>query len=196
VRGPGRSPGCRPTQACPPTSTTFSKPWRSGTAGWTSYACAGVGSLSEPLDAVTAESFDAVFAVNVRGSLLTVQKALPLIADGGSIILNGTAGAVRGVPGATVNQASKAALRSFVRTWTAEWGTRDLRVNLLNPGPIATAVVDQIPAPVVERIVGMVPAGRMGRPAEIASAVLFLASDDSSFVRGSELFVDGGFAQV
>ncbi|WP_203834268.1 SDR family NAD(P)-dependent oxidoreductase [Winogradskya humida] len=160
------------------------------------YACAGIGNLAEPLEAVTEESFDAVFDVNVRGTLLTVQKALPLMADGGSIILNGTAGSVRGVPGSTVYQASKAALRSFVRVWTAEWGTRDLRVNLLNPGPIATPIVEQIPAPVVERIVSMVPAGRMGRPAEIASAVLFLASDDSSFVRGTELFVDGGFAQV
>ena len=160
------------------------------------YACAGIGSLSEPLEAVTEESFDAVFGVNVRGTLLTVQKALPLMAAGGSIILNGTAGSVRGVPGATVYQASKAALRSFVRTWTAEWGTRDLRVNLLNPGPVATGAAGRIPPPVVERIVSMVPAGRMGRPAEIASAVLFLACDDSSFVRGTELFVDGGFAQV
>ncbi|MEV4348505.1 SDR family oxidoreductase [Actinoplanes sp. NPDC049596] len=160
------------------------------------YACAGIGSLSEPLEAVTEESFDTVFGVNVRGTLLTVQKALPLMAGGGSIILNGSAGSVSGVPGATVYQASKAALRSFARTWTAEWGNRDLRVNLLNPGPTATGVVDQIPAAVVEAIVSRVPAGRMGRPSEIASAALFLASADSSFIRGIELFVDGGFAQV
>ncbi len=160
------------------------------------YACAGIGSLSEPLDAVTPESFDEVFAVNVRGTLLTVQKALPLMAGGGSIILNGSAGSVLGVPGGTVYAASKAALRSFARTWTAEWGAGDLRVNLVNPGPTATAVVDRMPAAVVEHVVGLVPAGRMGRPSEIASAVLFLASDESSFVRGAELFVDGGAAQV
>ncbi|GAB6902643.1 SDR family NAD(P)-dependent oxidoreductase [Kineosporia succinea] len=160
------------------------------------YACAGIGSLSEPLEEVTGASFDEVFAVNVRGTLLTVQKALPLMGAGGSIVLNGSGGSVRGVPGSTVYAASKAALRSFVRVWTAEWGPRDLRVNLLNPGPIATDVVNRIPAGVIEQIVNGVPAGRMGLPSEIASAVLFLASDDSRFVRGSELFVDGGFAQV
>jgi NAD(P)-dependent dehydrogenase (short-subunit alcohol dehydrogenase family) len=160
------------------------------------YAAAGAGTLTEPLEAVTVESLDDVFGVNVRGTLLTVQHAVPLMTAGGSVILNGTAGTVKGLPGATVYHASKAALRSFARTWTAELIGRGIRVNLLSPGPIETPVADGIPAEVLADIKAMIPAGRFGQPGEIATAVLFLASADSSFVTGTELFVDGGTAQV
>ena len=160
------------------------------------YASAGIGSLTEPLEAVTTESFDDVFGVDVRGTLLTAQKAVALMSAGGSVIINGSAGAVKGVPGSSVYAASKAALRSFARTWTAELAGRGIRVNLLSPGPIDTAIFDGIPAEIQAGIKIMIPAGRFGRPEEIANAVLFLASDDSSFVTGTELAVDGGTAQV
>lgn len=161
------------------------------------YASAGIGSVTEPLEAVTAESFDSVFAVNVRGTLLTVQKALPLMGAGGSIIITGSIAAVKGVPGNTVYAASKAALRSFVRTWTAELKGRGIRVNLIQPGPILdTATFGDVPDQFRDMIVAMVPAGRGGTSAEIASAALFLASTESSFTYGSEVFVDGGLAQV
>jgi NAD(P)-dependent dehydrogenase (short-subunit alcohol dehydrogenase family) len=160
------------------------------------YASAGIGSITEPLEAVTASSFDDVFAVNVRGTLLTIQQALPLMTAGGSVIINGSAGAVKGVPGSTVYAASKAALRSFARTWTAELAGRRIRVNLLSPGPIDTATFDGIPDEFRAGVAAMVPAGRFGAAEEIATAVLFLASADSSFVYGAELSVDGGLAQV
>jgi NAD(P)-dependent dehydrogenase (short-subunit alcohol dehydrogenase family) len=160
------------------------------------YASAGIGSVTEPLEAVTTASFDDVFGVNVRGTLLTVQKAVPLMTAGGSIIINGSAGWVKGIPGNTVYLASKAALRSFARTWTAELAGRGIRVNLISPGPIDTATFDSIPAEFRAGIEAMVPAGRFGAAEEIAAAVLFLASADSSFVTGTELPVDGGLAQV
>lgn len=160
------------------------------------FASAGIGNLTEPLETVTTTSFDDVFGVNVRGTLLTVQKAVPLMTAGGSIIINGAAGAVKGVPGAGVYSASKAALRSFTRTWTAELAGRGIRVNLLSPGPIDTATFDGIPDEFRAAIAAMVPAARFGTSEEIAAAVLFLASPDSSFVHGSELAVDGGLAQV
>ena len=159
------------------------------------YASAGM-SVTEPLEAVTTASFDDVFGVNVRGTLLTVQKAVPLMTAGGSIIINGSAVAVKAIPGNTVYAASKAALRSFARTWTAELAGRGIRVNLLSPGPIDTATFDGVPAEFRAGIEAMVPAGRFGTPEEIATAVLFLASADSSFVRGTELVIDGGLAQV
>lgn len=159
------------------------------------YASAGM-SATEPLEAVTTASFDDVFGVNVRGTLLTVQKAVPLMTAGGSIIINGSGVAVKGLPGNTVYAASKAALRSFVRTWTAELAGRGIRVNLLSPGPIDTATFDGVPAKFRAGIEALVPAGRFGTPEEIATAVLFLASADSSYVRGTELFVDGGLSQV
>ncbi len=160
------------------------------------YASAGIGALGEPLEAVTEQSFDSVFAVNVRGTVFTVQKAVPLMTHGGSIVLNGSAGATKGVPGTSVYAASKAALRSLVRTWTAELSGRRIRVNLLSPGPIDTATFDGIPDVFREQVAAMVPLGRMGRAEEIASAVLFLATDQSSFVQGSQLSVDGGLAQI
>ena len=160
------------------------------------YASAGIGSVTEPLEAVTTASFDDVFGVNVRGTLLTVQKAVPLMTAGGSVIINGSAGWVKGIPGNTVYAASKAALRSFARTWTAELAGRGIRVNLISPGPIDTATFDGIPAEFRAGIAAMVPAGRFGAAEEIATAVLFLASADSGFVYGTELSVDGGLAQV
>ncbi|GAA4585809.1 SDR family oxidoreductase [Planotetraspora phitsanulokensis] len=160
------------------------------------FASAGNGLLNEPLNAVTEESFDHVFDINVRGTLFTVQKLLPLLSDGASIVLNSSAGASKGVPGSTVYLASKAALRSFARTWTAELKDRDIRVNVISPGPIDTPGVEDLPEATKDLIASMVPLGRYGTPDEIARAVLFLASSDSSFVAGTELFVDGGVAQV
>jgi NAD(P)-dependent dehydrogenase (short-subunit alcohol dehydrogenase family) len=160
------------------------------------YASAGIGTLTEPLEEITTDSFDDVFGVNVRGTLLTVQRAVPLMSAGGSVIINGSAGAVKGVPGSTVYAASKAALRSFARTWTVELAGRGIRINLLSPGPTDTATFDGIPDQVRASIASMVPAGRLGLAEEIAAAVLFLASADSSFVYGTELSVDGCLAQV
>jgi NAD(P)-dependent dehydrogenase (short-subunit alcohol dehydrogenase family) len=160
------------------------------------YANAGSGSLTEPLEAVTTASFDDVFGVNVRGTLFTVQKAVPLMTAGGSVIVNGSVSAVKGVPGSTVYAASKAALRSFARIWAAELAGRGIRVNLLSAGPTDTDLARGTPAEVQAALKAMIPLGRYGRPEEIAAAVLFLASDDSSFVTGTELAVDGGIAQV
>jgi NAD(P)-dependent dehydrogenase (short-subunit alcohol dehydrogenase family) len=160
------------------------------------FANAGGGSMQEPLEAVTPGSFRQVFAVNTLGSLLTVQKALPLLSDGGSVILNGTATIGKGLPGAGVYSASKAANRSLVRTWAAELGGRNIRVNILSPGAVHTPASEQLPEPVRELIVGQVPLGRFGEPSELAAAALFLACDDSSFITGTEIAVEGGLAQV
>lgn len=160
------------------------------------FASAGVGELSNPLGSITEKGFDDTFNVNVRGTLFTVQKALPLMNDGrGSIILNSSIAGVKGFPGTTVYSASKAAIRSFARTWTAEFKGK-IRVNVISPGTIDTAIFDGAPQEMKNGFVSIIPMGRMGNPDEIASAALFLASDDSSFVTGIELFVDGGTAQV
>ena len=135
--------------------------------------------------------------VNFRGTLFTVQKALPLFRDGGSIILNTSVANAMGFPGASVYAASKAAVRSFARTWTAELKDRKIRVNALSPGSIGdTGTFANIPDQVRSYLISQIPAGRLGLPREIAGAALFLASDDSSFVRGIELVVDGGMSQV
>jgi NAD(P)-dependent dehydrogenase (short-subunit alcohol dehydrogenase family) len=160
------------------------------------YVSAGIGTVEEPLAAVTEDSFDTVFGVNVRGALFTVQKLLPLMSNGGSIILNGSAVWSRGLPGQSVYAATKAALRSFARTWAAELAERGIRVNILSPGPIDTAMIAGIPPEVREQIPALIPLRRLGRPADIAKAALFLASDDSSFVTGIDLPVDGGAAQI
>ncbi len=148
------------------------------------------------LGSITEEHFDRLFNVNVKGALFTVQKALPLLNDGGSIILTGSVGSVKGTPGFWVYGATKAAIRNFVRAWTIELNDRRIRSNVLSPGPTETPLVGQQPADAIARIVSTIPMGRMGEPDEIAKAALFLASDDSSFVTGIELFVDGGRAQV
>jgi NAD(P)-dependent dehydrogenase (short-subunit alcohol dehydrogenase family) len=127
---------------------------------------------------------------------LTVQKGLPLLNDGGSIILTGSVASVKGTPAFGVYAASKAAIRSFVRTWTTDLKGRHIRSNVVSPGPINTALTNRQSADVIARIVSTVPMGRMGEPDEVAKAALYLASDDSSFVTGVELFVDGGRAQI
>ena len=159
------------------------------------FANAGVGEFV-PFGAVTEEHFDKLFNINVKGTLFTVQKALPLLNDGGSIILTGSVGSVKGTPGFGVYGATKAAIRNFVRAWTVELKDRRIRSNVLSPGPTDTPIVDQQPQDAIARIVSTIPMGRMGEPDEIAKAALFLASDDSSFVTGIELFVDGGRAQI
>ncbi len=159
------------------------------------FANAGFGEFAS-LGNITEEHFDRLFNVNVKGALFTVQRALPLLNDGGSIILTGSVGSVKGTPAFWVYGATKAAIRNFVRAWTIELKDRRIRSNVLSPGPTETPLVGQQPADAIARIVSTIPMGRMGEPDEIAKAALFLASDDSSFVTGIELFVDGGRAQV
>lgn len=160
------------------------------------FASAGIGDFGVPIGSVTEEKFDNTFNVNVRGTLFTVQKALPLMPDGGSIILNGSIASQRGFPGLGVYNASKAAVRSFARTWTSDLKERKIRVNVISPGTIDTGVFVGRPKEIKDQFVKLIPMGRIGEPREIATAVLFLASDDSSFITGIELFVDGGAAQV
>jgi NAD(P)-dependent dehydrogenase (short-subunit alcohol dehydrogenase family) len=159
------------------------------------FANAGVGEFV-PFGKVTEEHFDRLFNINVRGALFTVQKGLPLLNDGGSIILTGSVASVKGTAAFGVYAASKAAIRSFVRTWTADLKDRHIRSNVVSPGPISTPLTSRQSADVIARIVSTVPMGRMGEPDEVAKAALYLASDDSSFVTGVELFVDGGRAQI
>jgi NAD(P)-dependent dehydrogenase (short-subunit alcohol dehydrogenase family) len=159
------------------------------------FANAGVGEFA-PLGKITEEHFDKIFSINVRGTLFTVQKALPLVNDGGSIILTGSVAGVKGTPAMGVYGASKAAVRNFVRGWTLELKDRRIRSNVLSPGPIDTPIIDAQPPDIIAKMVSTIPMGRMGLADEVARAALFLASDDSSFVSGIELFVDGGRAQV
>jgi len=158
------------------------------------FASAGYGEFA-PIGEVTEEHFDRTFDLNVRGTLFTVQKALPLMVDGGSIIMNGSMASVKGFPAFGVYNASKAAIRSFARTWTVDLKARKIRVNVLSPGTIDTGIFEGL-AEAKDAFVAMIPRGTIGRPEEIATAALFLASSDSSFVTGIELFVDGGLAQV
>jgi NAD(P)-dependent dehydrogenase (short-subunit alcohol dehydrogenase family) len=159
------------------------------------FANAGLGEFAA-LGSITEEHFDRLFNINVKGALFTVQKALPLLNDGGSIILTGSVASAKGTPGFWVYGATKAAIRNFVRAWTIELKDRRIRSNVLSPGPTETPLVDHQPPEAIARIVSSIPMGRIGSPEEIAKAALFLASDDSSFVTGIELFVDGGRAQI
>jgi NAD(P)-dependent dehydrogenase (short-subunit alcohol dehydrogenase family) len=165
------------------------------------FANAGGGEFGA-LGSITEEHFDTIFGINVRGLLFTVQKALPLFRDGGSIILNASNASIKGMPAFSVYSASKAAVRSFARTWTSDLKDRKIRVNTLSPGPIDTPIVDGLAPTEKEReqikshLAAQVPLGRRGTSDEVAKAALFLASDDSSFVTGIELFVDGGMAQI
>jgi NAD(P)-dependent dehydrogenase (short-subunit alcohol dehydrogenase family) len=159
------------------------------------FANAGVGEFV-PFPNVSEEHFDKLFNINVKGALFTVQKGLPLLNDGGSIILTGSVASVKGTAAFGVYAASKAAIRSFVRTWTTDLKDRHIRSNVVSPGPIKTPLTIRQSADVIARIVSTVPMGRMGEPDEVAKAALYLASDDSSFVTGIELFVDGGRAQI
>jgi NAD(P)-dependent dehydrogenase (short-subunit alcohol dehydrogenase family) len=154
------------------------------------------------LGAITEAHFDKTFGINVKGLLFTVQKTLPLIQDSGSIILNASINASKGFETSSVYSATKAAIRSFARTWTVELKHRKIRVNAISPGPIDTPIFSTViqTEEQIEQIktslVASVPMGRMGSPDEVAKAVSFLASDDSSYVTGIELFVDGGMAQI
>ena len=165
------------------------------------FANAGVVALA-PLAEITEEHFDKVFHINVKGLLFTVQKALPLFTDGGSIILNASIVASKGLESISVYSAAKAAVRSFARCWTTDLRYRQIRVNVISPGPIETPIYNKAgltpeqAGEAKQGLVAGVPMGRMGRPDEVANAAVFLASDDSSYVTGVELFVDGGMGQV
>jgi NAD(P)-dependent dehydrogenase (short-subunit alcohol dehydrogenase family) len=151
---------------------------------------------------ITEDFYDSMFDVNVKGVLFTVQKALSLLSDGASIILNASIAGSKGLPTYSVYSATKAAVRSFARTWTTDLKDRRIRVNAISPGSIDTpAATDLLASSEVgeqrrKMVSASVPLGRFGRPDEVAKAVVFLASDDSSYITGTELFVDGGFAQV
>lgn len=165
------------------------------------FANAGIAKYA-PFGTITEEHFDSIFDINVKGVLFTVQKALPLLPEGASVILNASVVGSKGMSSNSVYSATKAALRSFARTWTTDLKTRHIRVNAVSPGPIDTPGLRNLVASSaagaerLKSIPATVPLGRLGKPDEIAKAIVFLASDDSSFVTGTELFVDGGFAQV
>jgi NAD(P)-dependent dehydrogenase (short-subunit alcohol dehydrogenase family) len=165
------------------------------------FANAGIAQFA-PLGEISEEHFDNIFGINVKGLLFTVQKALPLFHDGGSIILNASIGSSKGVEESSVYSATKAAVRSFARTWTVDLRHRKIRVNAISPGPIDTPIFSNLlqneeqSEQFKKNIVNTVPMGRMGSPDEVAKAVSFLASDDSSYITGIELFVDGGLAQI
>jgi NAD(P)-dependent dehydrogenase (short-subunit alcohol dehydrogenase family) len=160
------------------------------------YASAGTGE-AVPLGEITEQHFDATFGLNARGTLFTVQKALPLFNDGGSIFMTGSVASIKGFPGYSVYAASKATLHAFARGWLNELKGRNIRVNVLHPGPIATPMQDQVLTEEAKQMFeSLIPRGKMGRPEEIAAVALFLASDDSSFVNGVELSVDGGFSAI
>ena len=157
---------------------------------------------SSPIREASEEHFDRMFDVNVKGTYFTVQKALPLMREGGSIILVSSCLAMKGYPGHSVYNASKAAIRSLVRTAAAELVSSGIRVNTLSPGPVDTPIIEaQVGSPEAadafrRQAAGHVPLGRIGRPAELAAAALFLASDDSSFSTGMDLVIDGGMTQI
>lgn len=159
------------------------------------FANAGA-AIAGALGDISEEDFDAIVGVNMRGTLFTVQKALPLMNDRGAIVLTGSIAGVKGRAGRSVYAASKAALRSFTRSWASDLRERGIRVNLISPGPTETGslvnasqmALDELASPILRR--------RLGQPDEIAAAVLFLASDDAAFVNATELFADGGYAQV
>lgn len=166
------------------------------------FANAGGGAFV-PLEQVTEDHFDKYFGINVKGTLFTVQKALPLMSAGASIVLNGSMVSIKGVPAFGVYAATKAALRSFARTWALEFRDRNIRVNVVAPGTVVTpgykselGLTDEQIEEFKTQAAANTPLGRTGTPDEIAAVVLFLASDESSFVNGVELFADGGAAQI
>jgi len=164
------------------------------------FANAGGGDMLA-LGSITEEHFDRIFGTNVKGVLFTVQKALPLLKDGGSIILTGSTTSLKGTENFSVYSASKAAVRNFARSWLLDLKTRHIRINVVSPGPVATPGLAGLVPPeykdgLFAQLASSVPMGRLGEPEEIAKAVAFLASDDASFINGIELFVDGGIAQI
>jgi NAD(P)-dependent dehydrogenase (short-subunit alcohol dehydrogenase family) len=164
------------------------------------FANAGGGGFAR-LGEITEERFDKEFGTNVKGTVFTVQKALPLMANGGSIVLSASSASVKGMENFSVYSATKAAVRSFARTWTSDLKGRGIRVNAISPGVVVTPAYDNLLGKdnvkgFTEYMTGQIPLGRVGREDEIAAAVVFLASDDASYITGIELFVDGGMAQV
>src|SRR5258708_28331721 len=165
-------------------------------------ANAGGGSML-PLGSITEEQYDDTFNRNVKGVLFTVQKALPLLVDGGSVILTASNVSIKGTPAFSVSSASKAAVRNFARSWTLDLKPRGIRVNVISPGPIKTPGLVELAGPdsvkrqaMLDYMATTVPLGRVGEPDEVAKAAVFLASDDASYIAGIELFVDGGQAQI
>ena len=163
---------------------------------------AGGGSMA-PLGSITEEQYDETFGRNVKGVLFTVQKALPLLVDGASVILTGSNVSIKGTPAFSVYSATKAAVRNFARSWTLDLKSRGIRVNVISPGPIKTPGLVDLAGPDAAQQQGMldymastVPLGRVGDPNEVAGVAAFLASSDASFIAGTELFVDGGQAQI
>ncbi|MBV8659823.1 MAG: SDR family oxidoreductase [Burkholderiales bacterium] len=164
------------------------------------FANAGGGDMM-PLGAITEEHFDRIFGTNVRGVLFTVQKSLPLLVDGASIVLTSSTTSIQGTANFSVYSASKAAVRNFARSWALDLKDRGIRVNVVSPGPIRTPglgglVPDDARQGLFDFLASQVPLGRLGEPQEIGKAVAFLSSDSASFINGIELFVDGGMAQV
>jgi NAD(P)-dependent dehydrogenase (short-subunit alcohol dehydrogenase family) len=164
------------------------------------FANAGGGDML-PLGAITEEHFDRIFGTNVRGVLFTVQKALPLLTDGASVILTSSTTSVKGTANFSVYSASKAAVRNFARSWALDLKHRRIRVNVISPGPVRTPglgglVPDDARQGLFDYLAAQVPLNRLGEPEEIGKAVAFLASDAASFINGIELFVDGGMAQI
>jgi NAD(P)-dependent dehydrogenase (short-subunit alcohol dehydrogenase family) len=165
------------------------------------FANAGIAKYAA-LGNITEELYDSIFNVNVKGVLFTAQKALPLMPEGASIILNASVVASKGLSSNSVYSATKAAIRSFARTWTTDLKDRRIRVNAISPGTIDTPGLNDLLASGEageqrrKMVASAIPLGRFGRPDEVAKAVVFLASDESSYIAGSEIFVDGGFAQV
>jgi Dehydrogenases with different specificities (related to short-chain alcohol dehydrogenases) len=164
------------------------------------FANAGGGDML-PLGQITEEHFDRIFGTNVRGVLFTVQKALPLLRAGSSVILTGSTAAVKGTANFSVYSASKAALRSLVRSWALDLKDRGIRINVVSPGPIRTPglgglVPEEHRQGLFDALAAEVPLGRLGEPEEVGKAVVFLASDDASFINAAEIYVDGGLAQI
>jgi len=165
------------------------------------FANSGTAEFS-PLGSITEEHFDKIFAINVKGVLFTVQKALPLLVDGASVILTSSTTSIKGTPAFSVYGATKAAVRNFARNWILDLKDRHIRVNAISPGPILTPGLlnlmetEEKKKDFVDYLTSTVPLGRMGDPEEVAKAALFLATDASSFINGIELFVDGGVAQI
>ncbi len=164
------------------------------------FANAGGGDML-PLGSITEEHFDRIFATNVRGVLFTVQKALPLLVNGASVVLTGSTVSIKGTANFSVYSASKAAVRNFARSWSLDLQGRGIRVNVVSPGPIRTPglgdlVPDEHRQGLFDALAAQVPLGRLGEPEEVGNVVAFLASDAASFINGAELFVDGGMAQI
>ena len=185
-----------------PTSTACSRSFATRRERSTSSLPTQAAGRFAPLGLITEEQFDTTFATNVKGTLFTVQKALPLMRDGGAIILTGSTTGTTGTPAFSVYSASKAAVRNFARTWVLDLAPRKIRVNVLVPGPTSTpgwhalSSNEEAHRAMIDAATAAIPLARMAEPDEVARAALFLASDDSSFVNGSELFVDGGSAQI